>query len=150
MSKKRKCLMCETEYEYCPYCLEYERQPRWRTLFDRAECQDVYYIISDWLGKRLTQKEAREKLLAVNIKNIPFNSSVQGNIDKIMQISDEELKAVHDEIDDSDEVMDGIKNIEPVLKNDKVFEKADEKKKQTVKIKPVSTVKPVVNKTTNK
>ena len=30
------------------------------------------------------------------------------------------------------------------------FEKADEKKKQTVKIKPVSTVKPVVNKTTNK
>ena len=46
--------------------------------------------------------------------------------------------------------MDGIKNIEPVLKNDKVFEKADEKKKQAVKIKPVSTVKPVVNKTTNK
>ena len=67
-----------------------------------------------------------------------------------MQISDEELKKVYDEIDDSDEVMDGIKNIEPVLKNDKVFEKADEKKKQVVKIKPVSTVKPVVNKTTNK
>ena len=86
----------------------------------------------------------------MNIKNIPFNSSVQGNIDKIMQISDEELKKVHDEIDDSDEVMDGIKNIEPVLKNDKVFEKADEKKKQAVKIKPVSTVKPVVNKATNK
>lgn len=150
MSKKRKCLMCETEYEYCPYCWEYERQPKWRTLFDRSECQDVYYIISDWLGKRLTQKEAREKLLAVNIKNIPFNSSVQGNIDKIMQISDEELKAVHDEIDDSDEVMDGIKNIEPVLKNDKVFEKADEKKKQVAKIKPVSTVKPVANKATNK
>ena len=150
MSKKRKCLMCETEYEYCPYCWKYERQPKWRTLFDRAECQDVYYIISDWLGKRLTQKEAREKLLAMNLKNIPFNSSVQGNIDKIMQISDEELKKVHDEIDDSDEVMDGIKNIEPVLKNDKVFEKADEKKKQAVKIKPVSTVKPVVNKATNK
>ena len=130
--------------------MEYERQPKWRTLFDRSECKDVYYIISDWLGKRLTQKEAREKLLAMNIKNIPFNSSVQGNIDKIMQISDEELKAVHDEIDDSDEVMDGIKNIKPVLKNDKVFEKADEKKKQAVKIKPVSTVKPVVNKATNK
>ena len=30
------------------------------------------------------------------------------------------------------------------------FEKADEKKKQAVKIKPVSTVKPVVNKATNK
>ena len=149
MSKKRKCLMCETQYE-CPYCWEYERQPKWRTLFDRAECQDVYYIISDWLGKRLTQKEAREKLLAMNIKNIPFNSSVQGNIDKIMQISDEELKTVHDEIVDSDEIMDGIKNIEPVLKNDKVLQKADEKKKQAVKIKPVSTVKPVVNKTTNK
>ena len=55
MSKKRKCLMCETEYEYCPYCWEYERQPRWRTLFDRAECQDVYYIISDWLGKGIRQ-----------------------------------------------------------------------------------------------
>lgn len=36
------------------------------------------------------------------------------------------------------------------LKMTKFFEKADEKKKQTVKIKPVSTVKPVVNKTTNK
>ena len=104
MSKKRKCLMCETEYEYCPYCWEYERQQKWRTLFDRSECQDVYYIISDWLGKRLTQKEAREKLLAMNLKNIPFNSSVQGNIDKIMQISNEELKAVHNEIADSDEI----------------------------------------------
>lgn len=150
MSKKRKCLMCETVYEYCPYCWEYERQPRWRTLFDRSECQDVYHIISDWLGKRITQKEAREKLLMMDIDNIPFNQSVQGNINKIMQTSDEELKAVHDEITDYDDVMDGIKNIEPVLKNDKVFDKADEKKKQVVKIKPVSTVKPVVDKTTNK
>ena len=150
MSKKRKCLMCETVYEYCPYCWEYERQPRWRTLFDRSECQDVYHIISDWLGKRITQKEAREKLLMMDIYNIPFNPSVQGNINKIMQTSDEELKAVHDEITDYDDVMDGIKNIEPVLKNDKVFDKADEKKKQMVKIKPVSTVKPVVDKTTNK
>lgn len=150
MSKKRKCLMCETVYEYCPYCWEYERQPRWRTLFDRSECQDVYHIISDWLGKRITQKEAREKLLMMDIDNIPFNQSVQGNINKIMQTSDEELKAVHDEITDYDDVMDGIKNIEPVLKNDKVFDKTDEKKKQMVKIKPVSTVKPVVDKTTNK
>lgn len=150
MSKKRKCLMCETVYEYCPYCWEYERQPRWRTLFDRSECQDVYHIISDWLGKRITQKEAREKLLMMDIDNIPFNQSVQGNINKIMQTSDEELKAVHDEITDYDDVMDGIKNIEQVLKNDKVFDKADEKKKQMVKIKPVSTVKPVVDKTTNK
>lgn len=150
MSKKRKCLMCETVYEYCPYCWEYERQPRWRTLFDRSECQDVYHIISDWLGKRITQKEAREKLLMMDIDNILFNPSVQGNINKIMQTSDEELKAVHDEITGYDDVMDGIKNIEPVLKNDKVFDKADEKKKQMVKIKPVSTVKPVVDKTTNK
>lgn len=150
MSKKRKCLMCETEYEYCPYCWEYERQPKWRTLFDRAECQDVYYIISDWLGKRLTQKEAREKFLAMNIKDIPFNTSVQGNIDKIMQVSVDELKAVHDEAADSDEVMDGIKNIQPVLKNDKVFEKASEKKKQVQKMKPVSTVKPAVVKTADK
>lgn len=150
MSKKRKCLMCETVYEYCPYCWEYERQPRWRTLFDRSECQDVYHIISDWLGKRITQKEAREKLLMMDIDNIPFNLSVQRNINKIMQTSDEELKAVHDKITDYDDVMDGIKNIEPVLKNDKVFDKADEKKKQMVKIKPVSTVKPVVDKTTNK
>lgn len=67
-----------------------------------------------------------------------------------MQVSTEELKAVHDGIVDSDEVMDGIKNIEPVLKNDKVFEKADEKKKQVAKIKPVSIVKPVANKATNK
>ena len=149
MSKKRKCLMCETVYEYCPYCWEYERQPRWRTLFDRSECQDVYHIISDWLGKRITQKEAREKLLIMDIDNIPFNPSVQGNINKIMQTSDEGLKTVHDKITDYDNVVDGIKNIEPVLKNDKVFDKADEKKKQ-VKIKPVSTVKPVVDKTTNK
>ena len=143
--------MCETEYEYCPYCWEYERQPKWRTLFDKSECQDVYYIISDWLGGRLTQKEAREKLLAIkNLKNIPFNTSVQGNLDKIMQVSDDELKEVYKAVTESDEVMDGIKNIQPVLKNDKVFEKADEKKKQVQKMKPVSAVKPVVNKTSDK
>ena len=147
MSFKRKCLMCETEYEYCPYCRQYERQPKWRTLFDRSECQDVYYLISDWLGKRITQKEAREKLLAMNIKNISFNSSVQKNIDKIMQVSDEELKKVHDAVDESDDIMDGINNIQPVLKNDKVFEKANDRKKQVQKIKPVSAVKSAVNKT---
>lgn len=86
----------------------------------------------------------------LNIDGIVFNNAVKKQIDEVLQISDEELKTVHDEIDDSDEVMDGIKNIESVLKNDKVFEKSDEKKKQAVKIKPASTVKPVVNKATNK
>lgn len=93
---------------------------------------------------------AREKLLNVNIDGIVFNNAVKKQIDEVLQVSTEELKTVHDEITDSDDIMDGIKNIEPVLKNDKVFEKADEKKKQVVKIKPVSTVKPVVNKATNK
>ena len=139
--------MCETEYEYCPYCRQYERQPKWRTLFDRSECQDVYYILSDWLGKRITQMEAREKLLAIDIKNIKFNETVQKNIDKIMSISDKELKSVHDAVDESDDVMDGINNIQSVLKKDKVFEKANERKKQVQKIKPVSTVKSAVNKT---
>lgn len=150
MSNKRKCLMCETEYEYCPHCWEYERQPKWRTLFDRAECQDVYYVISDWLGKRLTQKEAREKLLVMNIKDIPFNTSVQDNLNKIMQVSTGELKEIHNAVEESDKVMGGIENIQPVLKNDKVFEKAGEKKKQVQKMKPVSTVKPAVVKTADK
>ena len=139
--------MCETEYEYCPYCRQYERQPKWRTLFDKADCQDVYYILSDWLGGRITQKEAREKLLTIDIKNIKFNETVQKNIDKIMIISDKELRSVHDAVDESDDIMDGINNIQSVLKNDKVFEKANDRKKQVQKIKPVSVVKSAVNKT---
>lgn len=43
--------------------------------------------------------------------------------------------------------MDGINNIQSVLKNDKVFEKANDRKKQVQKIKPVSAVKSAVNKT---
>lgn len=150
MSNKRKCLMCETEYKYCPYCRDYDQQPRWKTTFDKEECRNVYNILTGYYSGNYTKDVAREKLLNVNIDGIIFNNAVKKQIDEVLQVSTEELKTVHDEITDSDEVMDGIKNIEPVLKNDKVFEKADEKKKQAVKIKPVSTVKPVVNKATNK
>ena len=150
MSNKRKCLMCETEYKYCPYCRDFDQQPRWKTTFDREECKNVYNILAGYYAGHYSKDVAKEKLLNVNINGIAFNETVKKQINEVMQVSAEELKDVHDAVDESDEVMDGIKNIQPVLKNDKVFEKADEKKKQVQKMKPVSTVKPAVVKTADK
>lgn len=150
MSNKRKCLMCETEYKYCPYCRDYDQQPRWKTTFDREECKNVYDILAGYYSGHYPKDIAKEKLLNVNINGIAFNETVKKQINEVMQVSAEELKDVHDAVDESDEVMDGIKNIQPVLKNDKVFEKAGEKKKQVQKMKPVSTVKPAVVKTADK
>lgn len=144
MSYKRSCLMCGTEYEYCPYCRQFERQPKWRTLFDREECKNLHDVTSKYLVKDLSKEEAMKKLSSINLKDIKIKPQAQKVIDEIMQVSTEELKKVHDLVDESDEVMDVVKNIQPVLKKDNVFEKAEDKKKQVAKMKPVSTVKSVV------
>lgn len=144
MSYKRSCLMCGTEYEYCPYCRQFERQPKWRTLFDKEECKNLHDVTSKYLVKDLSKEEAMKKLTEIDLKDIKIKPQAQKVVDEIMQVSAEELKEVHDLTDESDEVMDGVKNIQPVLKEDNVFEKAEDKKKQVAKMKPVSTVKSVV------
>lgn len=144
MSYKRSCLMCGTEYEYCPYCRQFDRQPKWRTLFDREECKKLHDVTSHYLINDLSKEEAMKKISAIDLKDVKLTSPVQKVVDEIMQVSTEELKEFHDLVDESDEVMDVVKNVQPVLKKDNVFEKAEDKKKQVAKMKPVSTVKSVV------
>lgn len=141
MSYERNCLMCGEEYRYCPHCSEFDRQPRWKGMFDRKECHDVFYIINDYRAGIKTKEETRNLLVKVNMKDIQFNDVVKRAINEIMEVSSDELKKSDDLINESDEIIEDVKKVEKVIAEDR---------RATVKIKPVSTVKPTVVKTADK
>lgn len=55
MAGMRKCIVCGTEYKYCPNCNEEE--PRWRFLFDTKNCNDLWDVFNAY---RTGQKDATQ------------------------------------------------------------------------------------------
>lgn len=38
----RICLLCQTQYEYCPYCAEDAHKPKWMFLFHDENCHMIF------------------------------------------------------------------------------------------------------------
>lgn len=63
MKAKRKCVLCPShEYEYCTKCKDKSLVERWRLLFDKEDCRDIYNILSEFAFGRLSANDAKLKL----------------------------------------------------------------------------------------
>ena len=75
MAKKRKCMLCGTEYEYCGHCRGDNPELTWKYLFDDEECLGISQIWYTYRGKEITkdvakkQFEEHSKKLALICKN---------------------------------------------------------------------------------
>ena len=82
MAKAKKCLVCNSSYEYCPHCGG--NPTPWKASYCSEECRDIFNTCYNYESKRITQEEAYNKLIELNIKDKNVQKSVKGSVDKIM------------------------------------------------------------------
>lgn len=48
MAHLRKCIVCGTEYDYCPKCGKNAGEPGWKISFDKEVCKDLMDVVSGY------------------------------------------------------------------------------------------------------
>lgn len=57
--KKRVCLVCGTEYEYCYNC-DHSKEPKlWKTTFCSENCREIYKIINKYAFGHIDEAQAK-------------------------------------------------------------------------------------------
>lgn len=86
MRDERTCVICGMHYSYCPNCVDYNSQPRWRFLFHDKNCHDIYNVLNDYGASVITKEQARAKLKALDLTNLnSFRKDFRDQIKEIMQ-----------------------------------------------------------------
>lgn len=92
MSKKdiRKCIVCGSEYEYCPSCNKYSNMPRWKFNFDVENCKDIFMIASAYNSKTITAEDARLKFEKCDLsKKESFSESIVRVMEEVFSNKEE-------------------------------------------------------------
>lgn len=81
----RKCVVCGTEYEYCPNCPKHRQQAAWHKLFHEENCKKIFNILNDYHFKHIDINEARELLSQCDLSHMhDFNAHYRNEIETIM------------------------------------------------------------------
>lgn len=84
MSKKRKCIFCGKEYDYCPHCGKYGLHPEWMALYDTEKCHDLYNVIAGYNLKNNTKENVKEMLDKYGVTDFSeFTKPIQNTLKKI-------------------------------------------------------------------
>ena len=81
---ERTCIICGKKYEYCPHCGKGKPQEGWRNLYDSLDCKAIFLICSDFVNKRLSAAEAKQKLEKYDLKDLStYAEGIRENIKAI-------------------------------------------------------------------
>lgn len=61
-TKKRKCIVCGTEYEYCGNCKSYSADPTWKAIYHDENCRNIMNIATEYMAGNITKSAAKSKL----------------------------------------------------------------------------------------
>lgn len=66
-----KCIVCRTQYKYCPKCGHDKNEEPWKALYCSANCKDIYHVCEEFAFGRMTADAARNQLnrLDMSVKN---------------------------------------------------------------------------------
>lgn len=92
MNKKKKCIVCGNEYDYCPRCAAYASLPTWKNEFDKEDCKNLYYLINKYVFKHIDANEANDEIEKLNV-NVS-NNEIKQVIDEIKANVQKENKEV--------------------------------------------------------
>lgn len=83
----RKCIICGSEYKYCPKCGNGDKNETWRYLYDTELCNNIFNIVSSFSHNHIDKENAKEKLEALDIpKGMKFNAEIKKLINTIMAV----------------------------------------------------------------
>lgn len=85
MRDERECVICGAHYSYCPNCIDYIKQPRWKFLFHDKNCHDIYAVLNDYNAQVITKDEAAAKLKSLNLSGVnSFRKDFRDQINEII------------------------------------------------------------------
>ena len=84
-SKKRICIACGKGYHYCPNCSKDAKKPIWMFILCSETCHEVYEILNKRGFKEITDEEAKEALLKLNITGMEFEANTQRQINDLLK-----------------------------------------------------------------
>ncbi len=83
----RKCLICGTEYDYCPNCKKYSHLPRWMFSYHDENCKNIGTALNDYKAKNKTPIEVKRVLESTDLSNIDsFKPVFKDMINEILDI----------------------------------------------------------------
>lgn len=85
MSKIRYCLICNKKYEFCPHCSRVASDELWKNEYCSQECREIFRVCSRYAGNDISQEDAYNKLIELNVGNKNIQPSVRGTVTQIME-----------------------------------------------------------------
>jgi ribosomal protein S17E len=88
MMKKnnKKCIVCQTEYTFCPSCSDFDHLPRWMNVYHDENCRNIFNVVSGYTHKRYTKEDAKELLKKCDLSNKhSFKENLNVLIDEILK-----------------------------------------------------------------
>lgn len=133
MEKKlRQCVVCGSQYAFCPRCNDDKNKPLWYFTFDSENCKNIYDVTSKYEDGRLSANEAKDILEKLNLTKIDnFSGSYKTSIAKINEATAIKVADVVEDIAEKSIVEDIIE--EPVVDTDTIIEEKVIKKPRKAK-----------------
>ena len=72
----RICLICRTQYSYCPDCSADSGKPLWMTVFCCDNCYNIYRILNDYGYGLLSASEAYAQLSKLDMSHVTDKTSL--------------------------------------------------------------------------
>ena len=92
MAKKnnRTCIICKTQYYYCPNCGSDAAKPTWYFIFDGKNCHDIYEVCTQYRDKEISAEDAYKLISKLDLSNIEnFSESTRLQIEEILKLHNE-------------------------------------------------------------
>lgn len=118
----RKCVICATDYHYCPSCDK--SKPVWMMSFCSENCKTIYEVCSRYNMKKIDEADARNILDKCDLTDLEhFTKNTQKIIKEILASTSVEVaieikeEQVFETKENVDEIIEEIKEVEVVVDN---------------------------------
>lgn len=96
MGKKnnRTCIICKTQYHYCPNCGADAGKPTWYFIFDGQNCHDIYEVCTQYRDKEIDAETAYNLISKLDLSKMEnFAESTKLQIEEIKKLHDDKVVA---------------------------------------------------------
>lgn len=114
MGKKanRTCIICKTQYYFCPNCHTDADKPTWYFIFDGENCHDIYEICTQYRDQIIDAKTAYDRMSKCDISKMDnFADSTKAQIKEIMNYKESKVEKVQEnKVETKSEIKENIKS----------------------------------------
>ena len=120
----RSCVICKTNYHYCPTCGKDSGKPSWYFIFDSQNCHDIYEICTQYRDKVIDAETAYNLISKLDLSKINnFSEGTRLQIEEIIKLHEETTVQVIVEDEKVEVVKEVIKETVNRPNNTKFYKK---------------------------